>query len=165
MKIWGVVGWKNSGKTGLVERLVENFVAQGLRVSTIKHAHHTFDVDQPGKDSFRHRHAGATEVMLSSKNRVALMHEIRNEDERTLDELLARLTPVDLVLIEGFKTEPHSKVEAHRSATGAPLLAADDKTIRAVASDNGQGATDRPIFDLNDTSSISEFILSELELR
>ncbi len=137
MKLWGVTGWKNSGKTGLMERLVAEFAARGLTVSTIKHAHHSFDVDHKGRDSYRHREAGAKEVLLSSRNRWALMHEMRGEDEATLDQLLAKLASVDLVLIEGFKREPHPKIEAHRAETTQPLIAPGDDTIKALASDSG----------------------------
>ena len=110
MKVWGVTGWKNSGKTGLMERLVAEFTSRGLTVSTVKHAHHVFDVDHKGKDSYRHREAGAQEVLLSSRKRWALMHEHRGAEEATLDELLAKLSPVDLVLVEGFKLARHPKV-------------------------------------------------------
>ena len=164
MKVWGVVGWKNSGKTGLMERLVTEFVSRGLTVSTLKHAHHQFDVDHPGKDSFRHREAGATEVLLSSRNRWALMHENRDEDELPLDQLLAKLSPVDLVLVEGYKRDRHPKVEAHRAETGNPLIAMADETVRAIASDCGAVADGRPTFDLNDTKAIADFITGELDL-
>jgi molybdopterin-guanine dinucleotide biosynthesis protein MobB len=164
MNVWGVVGWKNSGKTGLMERLVAEFVSRGLRVSTLKHAHHVFDVDHPGKDSHRHRIAGATEVLLSSRNRWALMHELRDDDELPLDALLAKLSPVDLVLVEGYKRDTHYKIEAHRAETGQPLIATDDPTIRAIASDSGATANGRPTFDLNDTVSIANFIARELQL-
>ena len=164
MKVWGIVGWKNSGKTGLMERLVAEFVARGLRVSTIKHAHHTFDVDHEGKDSHRHRVAGASEVLLSSRNRWALMHELRQDDEPTLEELLARLSPVDLVLVEGYKRDRHPKVEAHRATTGQELIAPGDETVRAVASDAGAVVDGRPTFDLDDTRAIADFIAQELDL-
>ena len=164
MKLWGVVGWKNSGKTGLMERLVAEFVARGLTVSTLKHAHHTFDVDHPGKDSHRHRIAGATEVLLSSRNRWALMHEHRNGDEETLAALLQRLSPVDLVLVEGYKRDLHPKIEAHRAETGNPLIAPGDPTVMAIASDSGAGVVGRPTFDLNDTVAIADFIAGKLEL-
>lgn len=164
MKLWGVTGWKNSGKTGLMERLVTEFTARGLTVSTVKHAHHAFDVDHEGKDSHRHRQAGATEVLLSSRKRWALMHEHRGTPEATLDELLARLSPVDLVLVEGFKRERHPKVEAHRAETGNPLIAADDDTIRAIASDSGGAVAGRPTFHLDDTKAIVDFIAGELGL-
>ena len=164
MKIWGVVGWKNSGKTGLVERLVSEFVSRGLSVSTLKHAHHRFDVDQEGKDSHRHRMAGASEVLLASGNRWALMHELRGEEEPTLESLLARLSDVDLVLVEGYKRDRHPKIEAHRSATGTALIAPDDDTIRAIASDSGASVEGRPCFELDDTSAIADFIVAELAL-
>ena len=162
MKIWGVVGWKNSGKTGLMERLVAEFVSRGLRVSTLKHAHHTFDVDYEGKDSHRHRTAGATEVLLASRNRWALMHELRDEEEETLEALLTRLSPVDLVLVEGYKRDKHPKIEAHRAETKNSLIAPGDPTVRAIASDSGAEAEGRPTFDLNDTKGIADFIAGEL---
>ena len=161
MKTYGVTGWKNSGKTGLMERLVADMSGRGLSVSTIKHAHHSFDVDYPGKDSHRHRVAGAQEVLLASRLRFALMHEIGNEQEPSLDELMTKLTPVDIVLIEGYKTERHPKIEVHRSQTGQALIAPNDATIRAIAT-NADITLDRPVFDLDDTRSISEFILAEV---
>lgn len=163
MRLYGVVGWKNAGKTGLMERLVTEITSRGFSVSTVKHAHHSFDVDHPGKDSFRHRAAGASEVLLSSGNRFALMHELRGKDEPRLEELLTRLSPVDLVLVEGYKRDAHPKVEAHRAVTGNPLIAPQDDTIRAVASDTPL-SLDRPVFDLNDTGAIADFILSEVGL-
>ena len=163
MRIYGVVGWKNAGKTGLMERLVTEITGRGYSVSTLKHAHHRFDVDHEGKDSYRHRQAGATEVLLASRNRFALMHELRDEDEPPLEDLLAKLAPVDLVLIEGYKRDRHPKVEAHRSVTGNPLIAPEDDTIRAVASDK-ELDLDRPVFDLDDTKAIADFVLEEVEL-
>ena len=163
MKVYGIVGWKNSGKTGLMERLVAEFVGRGLSVSTLKHAHHVFDVDHPGKDSHRHREAGAREVLLSSRNRWALMHELRGADEMPLEELLAKLSPVDLVLIEGYKRDAHPKVEAHRAETRQPLIALEDATVKAVASDSAPDV-DRPLFHLDDTAAIADFIASELGL-
>ena len=163
MNIYGIVGWKNAGKTGLMERLVTEMTSRGLRVSTVKHAHHSFDVDHPGKDSHRHRIAGATEVLLASRNRFALMHELRDAPEPTLSALLERLSPVDLVLIEGYKRDAHPKVEAHRASTGNPLIASGDPTIRAVASDTSM-VLDRPVFDLNDTVAVTDFILSQVGL-
>ncbi len=159
MEIFGIVGWKNSGKTGLMERLVAEISGRGLRVSTIKHAHHSFDVDQPGKDSYRHRDAGATEVLLASGNRWALMHELRGAPEPALDDLLTRLSPVDLVLIEGYKRDGHAKIEAHRAATGQALIAPGDPTIRAVASDAAHPGLEQPVFDLDATAAIADFIL------
>ena len=163
MKVFGVVGWKNAGKTGLMERLVGEITSRGFTVSTVKHAHHTFDVDHPGKDSHRHRVAGASEVLLSSRNRVALMQELRGAEEPSLKQLLQRLSPVDLVLIEGYKRDGHAKIEAHRAETGNPLIAPDDPTIRAVASDVPLDL-DRPVFDLNNTGQISDFIMKEVGL-
>jgi molybdopterin-guanine dinucleotide biosynthesis protein B len=163
MRIYGVVGWKNAGKTGLMERLVTEITARGFTVSTIKHAHHSFDVDHPGKDSHRHRVAGATEVLLASRNRFALMHELRSEPEPTLDELLSKLAPVDLILVEGYKRDTHRKVEAFRQETGNSLIALDDATVRAVAADVPLDL-DRPVFDLNDTYAVADFILAEVGL-
>ncbi|WP_299503862.1 molybdopterin-guanine dinucleotide biosynthesis protein B [uncultured Roseobacter sp.] len=163
MKLYGIVGWKNAGKTGLMERLVSEICSRGYSVSTVKHAHHVFDVDQPGKDSYRHRQAGATEVLLASAKRFALMHELREASEPTLEDLLSRLSPVDLVLIEGYKRDTHHKIEAHRAETGNPLIATEDSTIRAVASD-ADLTLDRPVFDLNDTAGIAAFILAEVGL-
>lgn len=163
MKIYGVVGWKNAGKTGLMERLVADITGRGFSVSTVKHAHHSFDVDQPGRDSHRHRVAGATEVLLASRSRIAVMHELRGADEPPLADLLTRLGTVDLVLIEGYKGEDHRKIEAHRGEPGNPLIAPDDVTIRAVASDVAL-QLDRPVFDLDDTKAIADFILHEVGL-
>lgn len=163
MRVFGVVGWKNAGKTGLMERLVTEITGRGISVSTVKHAHHTFDVDHAGKDSHRHRVAGATEVLLASRNRFALMHELRDEDEPSLETLLGKLAPVDLVLIEGYKRDAHPKVEAHRTETGNPLIALDDPSIKAVASDI-EIALDRPVFDLNDTVAVADFILEQVGL-
>ena len=163
MKIFGVTGWKNSGKTGLMERLITEFTARGLSVSSIKHAHHSFDIDHPGRDSYRHRDAGARQVLLASRNRWALMHELRNEDEPRLGDLLKQLLPVDLVLIEGYKRDRHPKIEAHRKETGQPLIAPEDETIIAVASDTSV-TIDRPVLDLNDTASIANFIAQHLKL-
>lgn len=163
MKIYGVTGWKNAGKTGLMERLVAEITGRGFTVSTVKHAHHSFDVDQPGRDSYRHRTAGASEVLLASGQRVALMQELRDAPEPSLDTLLARLSPVDLVLIEGYKREPHPKVEAFRAEPRNDLIATLDETIRAVASDTPLDL-DRPVFDLNDTKAIADFILTEIDL-
>ncbi|MCZ4353142.1 molybdopterin-guanine dinucleotide biosynthesis protein B [Roseovarius aestuarii] len=168
MKVFGITGWKNAGKTGLMERLVTDITARGLSVSTIKHAHHSFDVDQPGRDSFRHRAAGAQEVLLASAHRVALMQELRGAPEPSLDQLLARMSPVDLILIEGYKRSPHPKVEAVRAINNHPLLAKDDSTIRAIACDDApdldKTAFNGAVFNLNDTAAIAGFILSEVGL-
>ena len=163
MKIYGVTGWKNAGKTGLMERLVAEITSRGLSVSTIKHAHHSFDVDHPGKDSHRHRVAGAHEVLLASKNRIAMMQELHDHEEPELAHLLTRLSPVDLVLIEGYKRDRHPKIEAHRAVTGQPLIAPGDDTIRAVASDVPL-TLDRPVFGLDDTIALADFVLREVGL-
>lgn len=163
MKLYGVVGWKNSGKTGLVERLVTEITGRGYSVSTIKHAHHKVDVDQPGTDSYRHRQAGAEEVILASAGRVAIMQELRGAPEPGLSDLVARLSPVDLVLVEGYKREAHPKVEAHRAETGQPLIAREDETVRAIASDEVL-EIDCPVLDLDDTAAIADFILKEVGL-
>ena len=165
MKIYGVTGWKNSGKTGLMVRLVAEFVARGLTVSTLKHAHHDTEIDHPGRDSFRHREAGAQETVLSSPRRWALMHELRGAPEPPLATLLAHLSPVDLVLIEGYKRAPHPKIEAHRAATGRPLLAPGNASIRAVASDVALDALDQPLLHLDDTAAIADFIQHDLGIR
>ena len=163
MRIYGVTGSKNCGKTGLMERLVAEVCARGLSVSTLKHAHHSTDVDQPGRDSYRHRHAGAREVLLASPHRWALMHELRDAPEPPLEALLTKLSPVDLVLIEGYKTAPHPKIEAHRAETGKPLLSPANATVRAVAADSAV-ETALPRFDLDDTAAIADFILREVGL-
>ncbi|MCF6444368.1 molybdopterin-guanine dinucleotide biosynthesis protein B [Nereida sp. MMG025] len=161
MRIFGVIGWKNAGKTGLMERLVTEIVGRGFSVSTLKHAHHEFDVDQPGKDSFRHRTAGAQEVLLSSGKRWALMHELRGSPEPDLETMLAKLSPVDLVLVEGFKRDAHAKVCAFRQETGQPMI--EDDTVQAYAADCALN-TSKPVFDLNDTQAIADFILAKVGL-
>ena len=159
MRIFGIAGYKNTGKTGLMERLVAEFTARGMTVSTIKHAHHSFDVDHAGKDSHRHRVAGASQVLLASRNRWALMSELREAAEPDLDTLLAKLDPVDLILIEGYKSSPHPKIETHRAAAGSPLLAPNDASILAVASDCALDVT-QPVLELDDTNTIADFILA-----
>ena len=165
MKVFGVTGWKNSGKTGLVERLVSEFISRGLSVSTVKHAHHTFDVDHPGRDSYRHRAAGAKEVLLVSKNRWAIMHELRDEDEPELSEILKKVEKVDLVIIEGFKRDRHPKIEAFREETGTSAIAREDESIVAVAADTSLTDLKIPVFDLNNTSEIADFISGFLDLN
>ncbi|PTM95184.1 molybdopterin-guanine dinucleotide biosynthesis protein B [Mycoplana dimorpha] len=164
-RIFGIAGWKNSGKTGLAVRLVETLVARGLRVSTIKHAHHDFDIDKVGADSYRHRQAGAHEVTIVSGTRYAIMHELRGEPEPSFESILARLSPCDLVLIEGYKREPIPKIEARRleSANRAPL-APQDPHIVAIAADHPITDSDLPVFDLNDTETIADFILHAVGL-
>ncbi|MEM0948787.1 MAG: molybdopterin-guanine dinucleotide biosynthesis protein B [Pseudomonadota bacterium] len=163
MKLYGVTGWKNAGKTTLVARLVSEFAARGLTVSTVKHASHGFDLDQPGTDSHQHRTAGAREVLIASGRRWALMHELQ-DDEPSLDDLLPRLSPADLVLVEGYKTAPHPKIEAHRTATGHPLIAPGNPTIRAIAADTAIDAGGLTRLDLNNTPAIADFIAAELGL-
>ncbi|GLQ35863.1 molybdopterin-guanine dinucleotide biosynthesis protein B [Amylibacter marinus] len=157
-KIFGITGWKNSGKTGLMERLVAHITGLGYTVSTIKHAHHSFDVDHPGRDSYRHRAAGASEVMLASKNRWALMQELRGAPEPSFDMLLAQMAPVDLILVEGYKRESHAKLECYRGVVTDALRAGDDPTICAVASDVALDI-DITQFDLDNTAQIAAFIL------
>ncbi|OYX44679.1 MAG: molybdopterin-guanine dinucleotide biosynthesis protein B [Rhodobacterales bacterium 32-67-9] len=164
MRVFGVTGWKNSGKTHLMERLVAEITGRGFSVSTVKHAHHATEIDHPGRDSFRHREAGAREVIVASPVRWALMHELRGTEEPPLTELLAKLSPVDLVLVEGYKRESHPKVEAHRAATGRPLLAPDNPSVRAVASDTAHPGLTLPVHDLDDTTAIADFILREVGL-
>ncbi|SLN74459.1 molybdopterin-guanine dinucleotide biosynthesis protein B [Oceanibacterium hippocampi] len=163
MRVLGISGWSGSGKTTLVSRLIPVLTATGLRVSTIKHAHHGFDVDRPGKDSWRHREAGATEVMVSSAKRWALMHEHREETEADLAELLRHMSPVDLVLVEGFKHENHPKIEIWRAETGQSPLAVADASFIAFATDAAPadvpaGVT-APRIDLNDVDAVARFIL------
>ncbi len=162
MNIFGVVGWKNTGKTGLVTRLVAHFSAQGLRVSTVKHAHHSFDVDHEGRDSYRHRQAGAEQVLIASRERTALIHELRGAPEPDLNSLLAKLDPVDVVIIEGYKGEGHPKIETHRAEANKDLIAPGDGSIRAVASDVPLPDVTVPVFDLDDTVAIAAFILRDM---
>lgn len=164
MKIFGIAGWSGSGKTTLLTALIPELVGRGVAVSTLKHAHHSFDVDKPGKDSHRHREAGATEVMISSANRWALMHEHRGAPEPTAADLIRQMSPVDLVLIEGFKREPHPKIEIHRPVVGKPLLQPDDPCIVAVASDDLLPGLSVPRLDLNDVPAIADFILNRTGL-
>jgi molybdopterin-guanine dinucleotide biosynthesis adapter protein len=160
MKVMGIVGWSGSGKTQLVLRLLPELTRRGYIVSTVKHAHHAFDVDTPGKDSYEHRRAGAREVMVSSANRWALMHEHRGAPEAALPDLLARMSPVDLVLVEGFKRQPHDKIEVWRRAVGQPLLATHDPHVVAVASDAPIDGLALPCLDLDDAGAIAEFIIA-----
>ncbi|WP_029056785.1 molybdopterin-guanine dinucleotide biosynthesis protein B [Stappia stellulata] len=164
--VFGITGWKNSGKTTLVVRLVAEFTARGFRVSTVKHAHHAFDVDREGTDSHRHRTAGASEVALVSGRRWALMHELRDDDEPPLPDILARLSPCDLVLIEGYKREAHPKIEARRAdARQQTPLAPEDPQILAIATDGALPAGGLPIFDLDDIPAIADFIAAHCSLK
>jgi molybdopterin-guanine dinucleotide biosynthesis protein B len=159
MRIIGLAGWSGAGKTTLVAKLIPSITARGLTVSTLKHAHHAFDVDQPGKDSYMHRMAGATEVLVSSQNRFALMRELRGAPELALPELLAKLTPVDLVIIEGYKRDPHPKLEVYRASVGKPLIHPDDPYVVAIASDVELPGARVPRVALDDTDAIIDILL------
>jgi molybdopterin-guanine dinucleotide biosynthesis protein B len=163
MKIFGFAGYSGSGKTTLIEKLIPRFTAHGLTVSLIKHAHHEFDVDKPGKDSWRHRKAGCAEVLVTSSRRWALMHELRGAAEPALQRHIAHLSPCDLVLVEGFKREPIPKIEIHRDAVGEPLLYPHDSSIVAIA---GEAPPDAPLprFDLDDVDAIAAFVLTHTGL-
>jgi len=163
MKTFGFAGWSGSGKTTLIEKLIPLFVQRGLRVSLIKHAHHTFDVDQPGKDSHRHRHAGATEVLVTSSRRWVLMHELRGGKEPSFEDQIAHLSPCDLLIVEGFKFAPIPKLEVWRAEPGEGMLHPNDPHIVAVASDVKVEAK-VPVLDLNAHEKISAFILGHLKL-
>lgn len=158
MRVLGIAGWSGSGKTTLLAKLIPALIGRGLTVSTVKHAHHDFDIDQPGKDSWRHREAGATEVLVSSDRRWALMHEHRGAAEPPLAALLAKLQPVDLVLVEGFKREAYPKLEVWRATTGKPPLHPDDPSIVAVASDGPIADPARPRLDIDDIEAIADFV-------
>ncbi|WP_295080280.1 molybdopterin-guanine dinucleotide biosynthesis protein B [Tabrizicola sp.] len=162
MRVYGVIGWKNSGKTSLMERLVAEITGRGLSVSTVKHVHHTVDLDQPGKDTFRHRQAGAREVVLASADRLAILVEHRGP-EPELPAVLARMAPVDLILVEGYKRDAHPKVEVWRAETGHPLIQPGDSLVRAVATDAAL-TLPVPVLDLNDTAAVADFILREVGL-
>lgn len=164
MKVFGFAGYSGAGKTTLIESLIPRFVRRGLRVSLIKHAHHGFDLDRPGKDSYRHREAGATEVFLVSHQRWVLMHELRGSPEPTLEEQLARMSPCDLVLIEGFKDTAIPKIEIHRVANGKPLIYPENPNVVAVATD-ARLETGLPMFGLDDHDAMVEFILKHAGLR
>ena len=159
MRIIGLAGWSGSGKTTLLAKVIPRIVARGLKVSTLKHAHHGFDVDQPGKDSHTHRMAGASEVLVSSANRWALVHELRGQAEPVLGALLTKLSPVDLVLIEGYKAETHPKLEVYRAAVGKPLLHPNDPAIVAIASDELLPAARVPVVDLDDVERIADILI------
>jgi len=163
MKIFGFAGWSGSGKTTLIEKLIPLFVARGVKVSLIKHAHHTFDVDQPGKDSWRHRHAGCSEVLVTSSKRWVLMHELRGAPEPGFAELIERVSPCDLVLVEGFKREHLPKLEVYRASVGESLLHPQDPSIVAIARD--QKIDSRlPQFSLDDAPAIADFVLRRCRL-
>jgi molybdopterin-guanine dinucleotide biosynthesis protein B len=154
MKVIGLAGWSGAGKTTLLTRVIPHFIRQGLRISVVKHAHHSFDVDVPGKDSWVHRQSGAEEVLVSSANRWALMRELRGEVEPRLPELLKKMSPVDLVVVEGFKSEPHRKIEVYRKANGKPPLFPDDPAIAAIATDAALETT-LPVVQLDDIPAVA----------
>jgi molybdopterin-guanine dinucleotide biosynthesis protein B len=154
MKVIGLAGWSGAGKTTLLSRVIPYFLKEGLRVSVIKHAHHEFDVDVPGKDSWVHRQSGAEEVLVSSARRWALMHELRGASEPHLPDLLAKMSRVDLVVVEGFKREPHNKIEVHRLANGKPVLFPDDPAIVGIATDTAV-ETGLPVAHLDDIPAIA----------
>ena len=165
MRVFGVTGWKNSGKTTLVEALVGELTGRGWQVATVKHAHHDFDIDKEGTDSFRHRKAGAREVAIVSGRRWALMHELGGEEEPTLEEVLSRLSPADLVLVEGYKRGSHRKIEARRlEAKDRSPLTATDPNIAAIAADHPVAGEVVPVFDLDDIGGIADFIEREAGL-
>ena len=163
-RVFGIVGWKNNGKTTLIERLIREFAAKGFAVSTIKHTHHTFDIDASGKDSYRHREAGAQEVLVASTERWALMHELRGAPEPSLPELLEHLAPCDLVLVEGFKFDAHPKIEVLRVLGVNGRIADKDETVCAVATDDRTLAGRHPYLPLNDAAAIAEFICRRCDL-
>ena len=164
MKIFGLAGWSGSGKTSLMVRLIPVLTGRGITLSTMKHAHHTFEMDREGKDSYEHRMAGATEVLITSARRWALLHELRERPEPSMAEMIARMTPVDLLLIEGFKREEHDKIEVHRPAVGKPLLYAEDSRVVAVASDEPLESVPLPVIDLNDTEAVADFVVAHCGL-
>ncbi len=164
MKVFGIAGWSGSGKTTLMVKLLPELTGRGLTVSTMKHTHHNFDIDKPGKDSHEHRLAGATEVMVASSARWALLHEHRGSAEPDMDALVARMTPVDLLLIEGFKFHRHPKLEVFRPAIGKPMLNTDDPSVVAVASDRAIPGLKVPRFDMNDAAGIADFIVAYIGL-
>lgn len=155
MRIIGISGWSGAGKTTLIGKLIPALLARGRRVSTLKHAHHRFDIDHPGKDSYAHRMAGSTEVIVASASRFALIHELRDAPEWTLEQLLGKLSPVDLVLIEGFKRDPHPKIEVFRAANAKPPLHPDDAMIRAIATDAPFVGCPLPQVHLDDIEAIA----------
>lgn len=163
-KIIGVAGFKNAGKTTLVEKLVVDLTGRGLSISTVKHAHHSFDIDHEGRDSFRHRKAGATEVAVVSSGRWAIIHELRREEEPSLADILRKLEPCDLVIVEGYKRDGHDKIEVRNLALDHPRLAGDDPTIVAIAATTTITAAPVPVFDRDDVSALSSFIISHMGL-
>lgn len=164
MKIFGIIGWSGSGKTELVVKLIPELKGRGFSISTIKHAHHGFDMDRPGKDTFRHREAGAKEVMVASAERWALQRELDSEAEFDMAELIRRMNPVDIVLVEGFKSHKNPKLEVYRPSLGKLLIATNDPTVVAVACDGDVAAPGAQILDLNDPLAIADFIVDYLKV-
>jgi molybdopterin-guanine dinucleotide biosynthesis protein B len=157
-RVIGVAGFKNAGKTTLVEKLVSELTRRGHRISTVKHAHHSFDIDHEGRDSFRHRKAGASEVAVVSRHRWAIIHESREDAEPTLEEILAKLAPCDLVIVEGYKRDTHDKIEVRNLELAHPKLAGDDPTVVAIAANGVIGGAPVPVFDRDDVSALASFI-------
>jgi molybdopterin-guanine dinucleotide biosynthesis protein B len=165
MEVFGLVGWSGSGKTTLMVQLLPELIGRGLRVSTVKHTHHNFDIDKKGKDSYQHRVAGAAEVLLASSKRWALLHEVRDASEPDMDTLIAHMTPVDLVLVEGFKKYHHAKLEVFRPSVGQAPLWPDDPTVVAVATDEAMAEVRVPVLDLNNVAAVADFIVEHCGLR
>lgn len=163
-KIIGVAGFKNSGKTTLVEKLVRHLTGLGYRVSTVKHAHHSFDIDHEGRDSFRHRKAGATEVAVISRDRTAIIHELRGQEPPPLDAVLARLQPCDLVIVEGYKRDSHAKIEVRNLSLDHLPLAGDDPTVVAIAANGPVSDAPVPVFDRDDVAALGRFIIRHMSL-
>lgn len=163
MRVIGLAGWSGAGKTTLLRKLIPELNGRGLKVSTLKHAHHAFEIDQPGKDSFEHRAAGASEVLVASGRRWALLHELRGEGEPGLGQLLQKLTPVDLVIVEGFKAHAHPKIEVHRAANGKPFLFGEIPNVRAIAADRPVPNAPVPVVRLDDVITIADHLLAVAE--
>ena len=164
-RIIGVAGFKNAGKTTLVEKLVTALSLRGLRISTVKHAHHSFDIDHEGRDSFRHRKAGATEVAVVSRSRWAIIHELRDEDEPPLEHILGKLAPCDLVIVEGYKRDSHDKIEVRNLALDHPALAGDDPTVVAIAANGSVEGAPVPVFGRDNVTELAEFIVKHMGLK
>jgi molybdopterin-guanine dinucleotide biosynthesis adapter protein len=164
-KVIGVAGFKNAGKTTLVEKLVTELTRRGYRISTVKHAHHSFDIDHEGRDSFRHRKAGASEVAVVSQHRWAIIHESRNEESPPLEGILAKLAPCDLVIVEGYKRDAHDKIEVRNVELDHPKLAGDDATVIAIAANGAVQDAPVPVFDRDDVSALSSFIAKHVRLE
>lgn len=165
MKMFGLVGWSGSGKTTLMEQLIPELTGRGVSVSTMKHTHHTFEIDKPGKDSFKHRMAGATQVAVLSSARWALVHELRGTPEPSVDEMIAKMAPVDLVLIEGFKRHGHPKIEVFRPSLRETMLQPSDDSVVAVATDEDLGEVTVPVLDLNHVAQVADFIIGYCGLK